>query len=249
MPVATTTELGGVIVDGTTISVDDDGTIHSIVPGVSGPAGPTGATGPAGPSGAPGPPGTGSTGPAGASGPPGSTGPAGPSGANGPSGPSGATGPAGATGPSALPMAHNDAVVGTRSEISLNDSGDIVVTATDDPTDNRVDYSFALAGTIQAILDQGGVPFVTSTTTKCLSLWNGSSNNAPPSSWELASFDDSAWPYAVDAIPGRPARPTRHDAHLAHARGSLRHGNRTLSHPLPPGPARRNRGGLSLYGR
>lgn len=31
----------------------------------------------------------------------------------------------------------------------------------------------------------------------CLSLWNGSGNNAPPRGWQTTSFDDSLWPPAT----------------------------------------------------
>src|SRR5450631_1573292 len=65
------------------------------------------------------------------------------------------------TGPIAFPMAHNDAVIGARGEISLNDSSAIVVIAVDDPADGRVDYSLQFAGPILAIIDQTGSSFVT----------------------------------------------------------------------------------------
>jgi len=102
-------------------------------------------------------------------------------------------------------MAYNDSVVGTRGEISLNDSaGTIVISATDDPTDNRVDYSFDLSDAVKGQLH--GTPITTTIensagTVKCLSLWNGSSNNAPPAGWQDTDFDDSAWPNAVHATP------------------------------------------------
>src|SRR6185312_14452328 len=36
--------------------------------------------------------------------------------------------------------------------------------------------------------------------TKTLDLWNGSSNNAPPSGWETVAFDDSAWVHPVVGV-------------------------------------------------
>ncbi len=104
VPIATTTELGGVIADGTSVTVDSDGTIHAPLTGVTGPTGATGGTGAAGATGGTGPTGAGPTGPTGGTGP---TGPAG-SGATGPTGPSG---PAGPTGPgSSLGAAANGSV-------------------------------------------------------------------------------------------------------------------------------------------
>lgn len=47
-----------------------------------------------------------------------------------------------------------------------------------------------------------GLQFVTSATTKSMSLWNGSSNNAPPTDWETPGFDDSAWGGSVVYTPG-----------------------------------------------
>ena len=117
-----------------------------------------------------------------------------------------------ATGPLAFPMAHNDALVGARAELSLNDTaGDLAITATDDPTDNRVDYSFALSASVYDILRGGGVSTEVDTiygVGRCLSLWNGSSNDAPPSGWQTAGFDDSAWPLAVQAFHGATGETT-----------------------------------------
>ncbi len=36
---------------------------------------------------------------------------------------------------------------------------------------------------------------------RTLELWNGSSNNAPPSGWEMPGFDDSAWGLSAIATP------------------------------------------------
>jgi len=42
---------------------------------------------------------------------------------------------------------------------------------------------------------------MTRATCKVLDLWNGSSNNAPPSGWETIGFDDSGW--SASATPNR----------------------------------------------
>ena len=50
---------------------------------------------------------------------------------------------------------------------------------------------------------------------KALELWNGTSNDAPPSGWETLDFDDGGWPFAQSAVaesgfipPGRFIAPT-----------------------------------------
>lgn len=42
------------------------------------------------------------------------------------------------------------------------------------------------------------VDIVSDTTAKSLQLWNGSGNNTPPSNWQQLSFDDSAWSIPTD---------------------------------------------------
>lgn len=94
IPVASTTELGGIKV-GDNLTIGPDGTLNALpgVPGPAGPAGPPGQMGPVGPQGAPGeqglmgPPGP--PGIAGAKGDTGDTGPQGPAGPRGPMGPAG----------------------------------------------------------------------------------------------------------------------------------------------------------------
>jgi len=123
---ATTTELGGVMVDGVTIQIDENGVIshvpHSLSgkyathdevdqkisaiqltpgpQGEAGPQGPQGEVGPQGPAGADGAVGPqGETGPAGANGADGAVGPQGPQGPVGPMGPQGPQGDEGPVGP------------------------------------------------------------------------------------------------------------------------------------------------------
>ena len=43
---------------------------------------------------------------------------------------------------------------------------------------------------------------VSSTSTPCLSLWNGATNDEPPADWETTEFDDSGWGDAVLATLG-----------------------------------------------
>ena len=115
---ASTTDLGGVIVDGVTITVDDNGVISAVqnapdhlevdakivnalstlasTPGPQGDTGPQGEAGPQGPAGADGA--VGPQGEKGDTGPQGEAGPVGPVGAQGPQGPVGPMGPAGPQG-------------------------------------------------------------------------------------------------------------------------------------------------------
>lgn len=84
----------------------------------------------------------------------------------------------------------NGAVVSDQHRI-LNFLG-TGVSVTDDPLNRRTNISIAgnpLTGTATVI--------VSSTAAKALSLWNGSSNNAPPASWETTGFSDAGWSNAV----------------------------------------------------
>jgi len=124
LPVATNSILGGVKVDGTTITITAEGIITSTGGGGGGSAGPTGPTGPAGSAGP-----TGPTGPAGSNGTNGSDGPTGPTGPAGSAGPTGPTGPAGATGPTVYPDAGIANSTGTAWGTSYTTTGTGTVVA------------------------------------------------------------------------------------------------------------------------
>lgn len=71
------------------------------------------------------------------------------------------------------------------------------VTVSDDPANRR--SNIYIPG---AQANGNGTTINSDTTAKALSLWNGSSNNAPPTNWQLASFSDSGWSNAVVASVG-----------------------------------------------
>lgn len=67
------------------------------------------------------------------------------------------------------------------------------VSVVDDPSSRRVNVFIpgsSLANVISHVL-------LSSTAAKTLDLWNGSSNNAPPSNWETTGFSDAGWTTAV----------------------------------------------------
>lgn len=71
------------------------------------------------------------------------------------------------------------------------------VTVTDDPSGGRV--NIAISGSSTAASQATTID--STTAAKALSLWNGSSNNAPPANWYTTAFNDSGWAAAV-AMPG-----------------------------------------------
>ena len=127
LPTASTTELGGVIIDGTSITIDNNGVISSSGGSGGGPTGPQGPTGPGGPAGAKGDTGTqgiqgiqgllGPTGPGGSGG--GTTGPQGPTGPQGIQGP---TGPAGSGGSGGGTLNNSRASVSTTTQSLANNA-------------------------------------------------------------------------------------------------------------------------------
>ena len=95
-----------------------------------------------------------------------------------------------------LPMAANGVLVGTRHKLDIdNSSGDIAITATDDAIADAVHYDFDLSAAIKAALGVGKVvTFYSDTTIKMIALATANNtNNAPPAGWQNPSFDDAAW--------------------------------------------------------
>jgi hypothetical protein len=62
------------------------------------------------------------------------------------------------------------------------------VTVTDDPASRRTNISIP-GGSAFTVTNT----FDSSTASKALSLWNGSSNNAPPANWQTTGFSDAGW--------------------------------------------------------
>lgn len=72
------------------------------------------------------------------------------------------------------------------------------VTVSDDPTMRRTNV--LIGGT--ALVSTPTQLVISTTAAKKLSLWNGSSNNAPPANWQTVAFNDSGWAAAVVATGG-----------------------------------------------
>jgi hypothetical protein len=89
--------------------------------------------------------------------------------------------------------AQDDAVVIANDHRILNFQGPGVVVS-DDPARRRANVFIPGAPT-----SSSSATFVSSTSAKAMSLWNGTSNNAPPTGWQTVGYDDSAWAAAVVA--------------------------------------------------
>ena len=102
----------------------------------------------------------------------------GPTGASGPTGPTGATGTTGVTGPTG----------------PIGPTGPTGATGPAGPTGST--GASGSAGNNAIVYVLSGIPC------KALDLWNGATNNAPPTGWQINAFDDSSWPPALaDSSP------------------------------------------------
>jgi hypothetical protein len=109
----------------------------------------------------------------------------------------------------------NKRLAGLRTTVAAQDDGAVVandhrilnfqgpgVVVTDDPTRRRANVYVPGA----PVSDPGGgggttTAVASSTAAKAKTLWNGSSNDAPPAGWETTGYSDAAWSAAVAASP------------------------------------------------
>ena len=97
-----------------------------------------------------------------------------------------------------IPMAEAGVTFATRHTIDLDPGTGIVITPTDDAIGDAGHYLIALDPSFLANLSSR--VYGTSTADKRLSLYSGSETpDPPPANWYTVGFDDSAWLAAVDA--------------------------------------------------